>query len=152
MALIRGVGPSNPNMRGAKLKAAFEAMGFKGVVPVISSGNVVFRSGSKGVAALEKKIEKGLLKRLGFSRAVIVRSRERLERLVAKDPFKKAKDEPPYYLLVTFFKDGRDEACTALDTSSRDTTKFMAGLDREHGTGITSRTWKTVGRILKAMG
>jgi uncharacterized protein (DUF1697 family) len=55
VALLRGIGPSNPNMHGAKLKSLFESLGFTKVSPVISSGNVIFDSTSKSIAALEKK-------------------------------------------------------------------------------------------------
>ncbi|HEU5114569.1 MAG TPA: DUF1697 domain-containing protein [Candidatus Paceibacterota bacterium] len=151
VALIRGIGPTNPNMKGEKLKAAFESLGFKNVVPVIASGNIVFESASKSPSALETKIEQGLSKILGFSRATIVRSRADIERLIKKNPFKGVKDEKPNYLVVTFFKSGQEEACTVIDLSKGPTPEFMRDLEKKHGKDITTRTWKTVGRILKAM-
>src|SRR3990167_7756479 len=58
VALLRGIGPINPNMRPAKLKWGFEEMGFKNVRTVISSGNVVFESSSKSEATLKRKTKK----------------------------------------------------------------------------------------------
>lgn len=47
VALLRGIGPANPNMKGERLKSAFEEIGFTNVHPVIASGNVIFDSPSK---------------------------------------------------------------------------------------------------------
>src|SRR5205809_7423619 len=58
VALLRGIGPSNPNMHGAKLKEATEKAGFSKVQTLLSSGNIIFESNSKDQAALEAKLEK----------------------------------------------------------------------------------------------
>ena len=138
-------------MTSAKFKAFFESLGFKNVATVIASGNIVFDSPLADTAKIETKIEKALPVQLGFSRAAIVRSKEELQRLVKKDPFKGIKDEKPNYLVVTFFKDGKKELCTVIDMTDGDTPNFMVDLERKHGKAITTRTWKTVGRILKKM-
>lgn len=152
VALLRGIMPGNPNMRSAKLKGFFEALGFEDVATVIGSGNVVFGSPSKHAAALEAKIEKALPEKLRFKSTAIVRSREELERLVKKNPFKGVKDEKPNYLVVTFFKDRRQELCTVIDLADSSTPDFMRALEKQHGKEMTTRTWKTVGRILEKMG
>jgi uncharacterized protein (DUF1697 family) len=151
VALLRGIGPGNPNMTSAKFKAFFESLGFKNVSTVIASGNIVFDSPSTDGAKIEAKIEKALPLQLGFNRAAIVRSKEELQRLAKKDPFKGIKDEKPNYLVVTFFKDRKKELCTVLDLTDSDTPTFMTDIDRKHGKAVTTRTWKTVGRILKKM-
>jgi uncharacterized protein (DUF1697 family) len=151
VALIRGVGPGNPNMRGEKLKGAFQALGMKNVHPIISSGNVVFDSTLKDSAALEKKLEQGLEKQLKFSRAVIIRSHDEIKKLVNKNPFKGVKDEKPNYLVVTFFKQPRKELCTVVDMEVTDGPAMMQSLEKSHGKNITTRTWKTVNRILAKM-
>lgn len=151
VALIRGIGPGNPNMHGDKLKEFFEGLGFINVTPVISSGNVVFESDSNSTKSLEKKIEEELPKKLSFSKTTIVRSEKNLKRLVDKDPFKGIKDEKPNYLIVTFFKDGKPETATVVDMTAGNGAQFMVKLEKEHGKEITTRTWKTIHRILKAM-
>jgi uncharacterized protein (DUF1697 family) len=150
VALLRGIGPTNPNMHGHKLKAVFESLGFTNVHPVIASGNVIFNSPSKSAKQLEAKIEEALPKKLGFTSMTIIRSKLELERLVKKNPYKGVKDEKPNYLLVTFFKNRRPELCSMLNVSAH-TPDFMRGLEKEHTKAITSRTWKTVHRILKKM-
>ena len=151
VALLRGIMPMNPNMKGEKLRRVFESLGFKRVATVIASGNVVFDSPSSDVSALEVKIEKALPAQLGFASTTIIRSEEELGRLIKKNPFKGVKDERPNYLIVTFFKDRKKEVCTVLDMRHEDTPKFMNKLEKEHSRAITTRTWKTVGRIMKKM-
>lgn len=151
VALIRGVGPGNPNMHQAKLKEFFESLGFSNVTPVISSGNVVFESNETDEPRLEEKIEKEMPKKLGFERSTIIRSETDLKKLVAKDPYEGIEDKMPNYLLVTFFKDRKPEICSVLNMNDDKTVNFMAKLEKEHGKEITSRTWKTVNRILKKM-
>lgn len=151
VALLRGIMPSNPNMRGEKLRAVFEGLGFKNVHTVIASGNVVFDAPAKDTAALEAKIEKELPKQLGFSSTTIVRSRTEIEALIKRNPFKGAKDEKPNYLIVTFFKDRSKELCTVINLDADKTPTFMKEIEKKHGKGVTTRTWKTIHRILKKM-
>ncbi len=151
VALLRGIMPTNPNMKGEKLAKVFESLGFKNVATVIASGNVVFRTNSKNVKALESKIEKTLPEQLHFKSTTIIRSREELEQLVKRNPFKGIEDRKPNYLVVTFFKDRKKELCTVIDLGEGKTPDFMRGIEKKHGKEITTRTWKTVGRILKAM-
>lgn len=151
VALIRGIMPMNPNMKSEKLKEFFESLGFQNVKTVIASGNVVFESDSKDQSALEEKIEKELPKKLGFSKTTIVRSEEELENFVKTDPFKGVIDEKPNYLLVTFFKDRKPEIATVIDLSGPKTPDFMAKNEKKYGNELTTRTWKTIHRILKAM-
>src|SRR6266403_3888870 len=125
VALLRGIMPMNPNMKGEKLKAVFESLGFKNVSTVIASGNVVFETNSQNAVALEAKIEKALPVQLGFTSTTIIRSREELLRLVKKDSFRGIEDTKPNYLIVTFFKDRREELCTVLDLGTGTTPDFM---------------------------
>lgn len=151
VALIRGIGPTNPNMRSSKLTEFFEDLGFENVKTVIASGNVVFESSEVKVRTLEKKIEEELPKKLGYSRSIIVRSHDQLKKMVAKNPFQGVTDEKPNYLLVTFFKNGKEELATVINLDEGKTPDFMVKLEKEYGKEITSRTWKTIHRILKVM-
>jgi uncharacterized protein (DUF1697 family) len=153
VALLRGIMPMNPNMKSAKLKSFFESLGFKNVATVIASGNVVFDSPSTDTDALEAKIEKALPLQLGFTSSTIIRSQTELNALVKNNPFKGIIDEKPNYLVVTFFKDLTKELCTVLNLNDATTvtTSFMSTLEKKHGKQITTRTWKTVARILKKM-
>jgi uncharacterized protein (DUF1697 family) len=163
VALMRGFGPGDPNMRGEKLREFFTGLGFSNAHPIISSGNVIFDSNINDTKKLEAKIEKALPGLLGFSRAVIVRSQKQLETLVAKNPYKGVPHSRESYQLVTFFKDkpksltsrsdfydidNVNALCSTIDTTAAKTPDFMVNLEKQFGKDITSRTWKTVERIL----
>ncbi len=149
-AFIRGVGPENPNMHGDKLKCFFEKLGFKNVKTLLSSGNVIFESNVKNNSSLEKLIEKNLPKMLKFSRTTIIRDYDELKKIFNSDPFKGADDFPTSRLNVTFLKNGK-EVFTVIDTVNMGTTKVMASLEKKYGKEITTRTWKTVVKVIKKM-
>jgi uncharacterized protein (DUF1697 family) len=173
VALIRGIGPSNPNMHNEKLRGVFEGLGFRNVQTVIASGNVLFENPSKDVGRLEATIEKAWPARLGFTATTIVRSRESLQELVDKNPFKRMKDAPKSRLNVTFLKSPprtklkfphRPEnkkyqllglydcaICSVIDLTDAKTPDLMGFLEKQFGKEITTRTWKTIARILKKL-
>lgn len=172
-ALLRGIGPSNPNMRNEKLRGVFENLGFQNVRTVISSGNVLFETQSRNVKELEIIIEKALPEQLGFTSTTIIRSKEELQSFVDKKPFKDLKDTSESKLNVTFLKNKPntefklpyyaenkgyivlgvyDRAiCSVVDLTRTKTPDLMRWLEKEFGKEITTRTWKTVGRILKRL-
>ncbi|MGH2757636.1 MAG: DUF1697 domain-containing protein [Actinomycetota bacterium] len=49
VALLRGIGPLNPNMRNEKLREVFVGLGFENVRTVITTGNVLFDSPSSAI-------------------------------------------------------------------------------------------------------
>ena len=81
---MRGIAPTNPNMRNDKLRGVFEKLGFDSVKTVISSGNVIFESPSRSVKKLEESMEKALPEQLGFTSTTIIRSQGQLQKLVDK--------------------------------------------------------------------
>jgi uncharacterized protein (DUF1697 family) len=164
----------NPNMRNDKLRGLFEKLGFSTVQTVLSSGNVLFESSSKSAKKLEGMIEKALPEHLGFKSTTIIRSRNQLQKLVDKKPFKKMVHSQESSLNVTFLKKqihsgkkkfpykvrDRDYVllgmydgaiCSVIDLTSAKTPDLMLWLEKTFGKEITTRTWKTVERILKAM-
>ncbi|MEV0341281.1 DUF1697 domain-containing protein [Nocardia sp. NPDC050713] len=172
-ALLRGIMPTNPNMRNEKLRAVFEGLGFEKVATILSSGNVVFRCADTDAAALEDRIQEALNRELGIPGGTIVRSYEELRELLDRDPFEGLTHERGSYLTVTFFKDqspkvehpdtgdaltriiGYDAEAraflTVIDNSTPKTPDFMAWLDKTYGKDITTRTWLTVQRIVKKL-
>jgi uncharacterized protein (DUF1697 family) len=174
VALLRGIAPTNPNMRNDKLREVFEKLGFANVKTVISSGNVVFESPSRSVRKLEDRIEEALPKELGFKSTTIIRSQKQLQQLVDKNPFKSMEHSQKSSLNVTFLKkkrkidikfpyeiDNRDyrllgmydgAICSVIDLTSAKTPDLMLWLEKQFGKEITTRTWKTVERILTIMG
>jgi uncharacterized protein (DUF1697 family) len=172
-ALLRGIAPTNPNMRNEKLRGVCEGLGLQNVQTVISSGNVHFDSDTKDISGLEATLEEAWLRELGFESTTIIRSREELQDLADLAPFGDHDHGPETYLLVTFAKNpirfgldlphqpqGRDysilgatnrELFTVTNTTSESTPDVMTWVENQLGKEITSRTWLTVHRILKRM-
>lgn len=154
-------------MHGSKLKSVLEGLGFSNVQPVISSGNVVFESGSKNIAKLEETTQTAWPEKLGFNSTTIIRSQEQLQALAAKNPYKDGQHGRQTYQLVTFFKHPPDATltskpnfyddmhvnalCSLIDTTASRTPDFMIKLEKQYGKDLTSRTWLTIQRILKKM-
>ncbi|MGH8945704.1 MAG: DUF1697 domain-containing protein [Acidimicrobiia bacterium] len=172
-ALIRGIGPGDPNMTNEKLRDVCESLGFQDVQTVISSGNVLFETDSTNPSDLETTLEEAWRRELGFERSTMIRSRDQLQDLADSNPFGDLEHGRETYLLVTFAKrplsidfdlphqppdrdysilGGTDrELFTVTDTTSIGTPDVMAWLESRFGKDITSRTWLTVHRILKRM-
>lgn len=169
VALLRGIGPSDPNMRNAKLREVCENLGFRNVMSVLSSGNLIFDADAE-VAEVERRLEAAWPEQLGFHSTSIVRTRDELGALLDLEPFGSLQHGKGSYLLVTFARDPIEvsftppieplgpgstviavadrELFTVSDTTMAKTPDVMAWLAREFGTTITSRTWLTVQRIL----
>ena len=171
VALLRGIGPMNPNMRNEKLRGVFENLGFGNVQTVISSGNVVFESDQQDVGEMEARIEEAWPEQLGFRSTTIIRTSEQIHDLVARNPFGDRPDTPASNLQVTFLKREPDAnlelpadaggftivavedraICSALDLTGAGTPDLMRRLEKLLGKEITTRTWKTVHRIQRKL-
>ena len=151
IAFLRGIMPTNPNMRNEKLRAVFEKLGFTNVQSIISSGNIIFQCDSKNISELEEKIEKALLKELSIQSPAYVRSKADIEKIIAEDPFPGATHSKTTYLIVSFLKQKPHEIFTVIDTTNSRTTNFMSNLDKKYNKEVTTRTWKTVERVLAKM-
>lgn len=168
VAFLRGIAPMNPNMKNEKLHGVFETLGFNNVISVISSGNIIFETTEKDVAALEQRIEKALHSELGITSTTIIRSAKQLQHLLKSKPFGNSTHTNSTYLLVTFLKhqptkplkfpEGylvaaiyNREVCTIVNNSGAKRRDPTLWLEKNHGKEITSRTWLTVEKILKKM-
>ena len=172
VALLRGINPLNPNMRNDKLRSVFEGLNFTNVKTVISSGNVIFETPRKDSKKLEEMIENALLAQLGFTSTTIIRSSEQLQALIEEKPFGEREHTKKTNLTVTFLKNKlpteitsfgnirhegyeilgmHDQAIySVLNLTSAKTPQLMSWLEKQFGKEITTRTWKTVEKILKS--
>lgn len=145
------------------LKRALERGGFTDVRTVISSGNAVFTSGGRWSGALEKKVEGAIESGLGRAFPTLVRPVAELEALLEEDPFARFRLPPTAKRNVTFVR-GAPGAAKLADKrilavrereilsyyTPADGPGFMVMLEKAFGKDITTRTWETVGRIVKA--
>lgn len=165
-ALLRGVSPLNATMAG--LRTAFEKAGFDDVRTVLGSGNVVFRTTSRSLPAIERRAEEFLQKHLGRTFRTLVRPISELQRILDSDPYKGFSLRPGSKRVVTFLrgrapriplppeKDGA-RICAILGAevfsayvSGPKGPVFMALLEKTFGKDITTRTWDTVAKIAHA--
>lgn len=167
IALLRGIAPSVKNMQNDKLRGVFQTLGYSNVQSVISSGNIMFESASSDVSAMEARIEAAWPAQLGFQSTTIIRSLDELKSLAAGDPFKGYNHTPQTSLNVTFLKFPANpatqepagpgyeivakysrEICAVIDLASTKTPNYMIHAEKAYGKQITTRTWKTVQRII----
>jgi uncharacterized protein (DUF1697 family) len=173
-ALLRGIGPSDPNMRNEKLRDVFTMLGFEAVGSVLSSGNIVFTApDTNDPTALEDTIQAGLQNHLGIPGGTIVRSRAQLHELfTTTDAFDGLEHGKATYLTATFLKhppavnldplpQPPEPAMRVLayhaparvllastDTTGAKTPDFMSWLESLFGKEITTRPLLTVERIM----
>jgi uncharacterized protein (DUF1697 family) len=166
-ALLRGVMPTNCRM--PELKKSLESAGFTAVKTVIASGNAVFSARRASDKSLATKAEAGMQKVMGKSFMTIVRSIDELQGILDRDYFATVKLPPNAKRNVTFLsampkemptlpiatKGGSivgiegDVAYMYYVPGLADPT-FMTMIDKTFNKNCTTRTWDTVGRIVKA--
>lgn len=169
VALIRGIGPGNPNMSNDNLCSVIKSLGMKNVRAVISSGNVIFSTNETNEVELESTITESLQMELGIPGQTIVRSQVELERLLEKNTFGGLVHSQKSYLTITFFdrdephpdflsmqndkvlRQTNRELCMMTDATKSGGAKTMQALEKAYGKSITTRTCKTVERIVKKM-
>jgi uncharacterized protein (DUF1697 family) len=157
------------NAKMPELKQAFEAAGFTDVRTVLSSGNVVFTARRAPEASLERKAERAMSERLGKAFLTIVRSIDGLGEMLASDPYRGFRLRPSEKRVVTFLRDepqsglrlpldidgarilarrGREVFTTYLPNPRG--AVFMTLIEKTFGKAVTTRTWDTVAKVVRA--
>lgn len=139
VALLRGVNVGKKKVEMARLKQAFDDLGFSDVRTLLNSGNVLFDAPSSD--SLIPVIEQKLQETFGFEIPVLVRTADEIRALVAAEPFKGA--GPNSKRFVTFTGPRTGEVCTAIAAEAQ-TTEFMMELQKQYGPRITTRNWNTI--------
>ena len=81
-AFLRGINLGRRRLSNDELRAHFEALGFAGAEVFRASGNVLFEAVDAG-GEVERRLEEGLLARLGYAVPTFVRTGPELEALAA---------------------------------------------------------------------
>lgn len=153
------------------MKQCLETAGFGHAKTVLASGNVVFDARATARESLERKVEAAMQKHLGRVFATTVRSIEELAAMRAADPYKKFDLPAKAKRVVTLLH----AECTTkvklpieLDEAQILCVKgtevysayvpnakgpvFMALIEKTFGKDLTTRTWDTIGKVVKAGG
>jgi uncharacterized protein (DUF1697 family) len=86
VAFLRAVNVGGRRVSMARLRAAFEELGFEGVWTYIASGNVVFEASGRA-AELERAIEEKLEDALGFEVTTFLRRASDVRHAASEKPF-----------------------------------------------------------------
>ncbi len=169
-AFLRGInvgGRTLLKMEG--LKIAFESMGFRNVRTVLASGNVLFEAPEENTITLARTIAQQLAGSLGRE-AVVVCTLDELRELAAREPFKDIEAARRTRLFVTFLTNdvrlgasrlsgddfrivsasGRMVCSVLYERPGVGAVHLMGAIEKEFGHGVTTRTWDTITRLLKA--
>jgi len=118
IAFLRGINVGGRTIRMADLKLCFENLGFRDVVTVLQTGNVIFSS-DKNITALKDTIEAGLTRIFDYPAHAQVFALDSLQTIVGAYPF--TDHDAEHHDYIVFFEDGLEkQLATAL---SLDTTE-----------------------------
>ena len=97
--LLRGINVGRAHrVPMAELRELLTAEGHTGVATVLQSGNVVLDS-DRPAGELASSVERALEERFGFAVPVVLRTREELLAVVAKDPLGSVATDPSRYVV-----------------------------------------------------
>ncbi len=101
LALLRGVNVGgNKLVAMADLRHFLEALGFVSPRSLLQSGNLIFESGARPVAGLERLLDAEAEKRLGLKTTFFVRTAKEWSAIIAGNPFPDEARRDPGHLLV----------------------------------------------------
>lgn len=172
-AFLRGINVGGHSViKMEELRKAFESLGFRNVKTVVASGNVLYGAPEEDVTVLTQKITRKLEDLLGREITVIVRPVEALRELEAREPFKGVDMTAGARLFVTFVADdakGKDVSgmsrgdgfrilyiangtiCSVLyERPGVGAVELMSAIEKAFGRKVTTRSWDTIIRLLKA--
>ena len=111
VAFLRAINVGGHVVKMGQLRELFEALSFEKVETFIASGNVIFDTRSKNVAALERKIDRHLHDSLGYPVAAFVRSVDKIAQISAFSPFSESElANDGNQLFVIFISEKPDKA------------------------------------------
>ena len=87
VAFLRAINVGGHTVRMDRLRLLFESVGLKKVETFIASGNVLFDSSARNLAALEEKLERHLERALGYEVITFVRPLHELVAVRDNHPF-----------------------------------------------------------------
>jgi uncharacterized protein (DUF1697 family) len=126
IAFLRAVNVGGRTVKMDALRAAFEALGLAKVQTFIASGNVVFETRARDLAALERRIETQLQERFGFEIDTFIRTEAELAAIVAHPAFDAAAAATAATHVVGFIAAAPDAAARQLIAG------FASAVDRFH--------------------
>ncbi|NAS32595.1 DUF1697 domain-containing protein [Flavobacteriaceae bacterium R38] len=174
IAFLRGINVGGHHkVPMADLRKTLESLGFKNVITLLNSGNIIFYTTINNTGELEKLISEHLEKNFGFSIPTIIRSAKTILELFNNAPFQDIELHKDIRLYISLLRkntvsdleipwtspdnsyhiiEKKDkDILSVLDISVTKTPKAMEVLEKAFGSDITTRNWKTIERIIKKL-
>jgi uncharacterized protein (DUF1697 family) len=156
ICMLRGVNVGGHNkMKMESLRTLCGTLKLECAQTYVQSGNVVFRSNEKNLAALSKRIQEAIESNFGFRPEVILRTASEMRHVIARNPFASRHGIESSKLLVAFLacdpgKEARD-ALAKMDTRGEEVHARGNELYiyYKHGMGKTKLSGATLDRVLK---
>lgn len=105
LALVRGINVGGHKMVPmADLRDLAASLRLTAPRSLMQSGNLVFQSGDRGAARLERLLESAIAKRFDLEPDVFVRTAEEWMAVIEQNPFGDEAKQGPSHLLVMFLK------------------------------------------------
>jgi uncharacterized protein (DUF1697 family) len=175
ISMLRAVNVGGHNkIKMEALRGLYESLGLVGPRTHIQSGNVIFGTRRKDMAALAAEIGKAIEKTFGVRSEVILRTAEEMSEVIACNPFAGRTDVLPNRLLVTFLPGSCGaEAMEAIrrlqggpeelrlvgrelyihfSNGMSQSKLSQAAIDRALKMPGTARNWNTVTKLLELAG
>jgi uncharacterized protein (DUF1697 family) len=167
LALLRAINlPRYKQVAMADLRDLLTHLGFVDPRSLLQSGNLVFRSGARSGAQLERVLQAEAANRLALETDFFVRTAAEWRSVIAHNPFRKEAERDPGHLVVMFLKDAPDakEVKALRDAITGSEVVRVAGrhaylvypdgigrsrltnalIEKRLGTRGTGRNWNTV--------
>jgi uncharacterized protein (DUF1697 family) len=171
ISMLRGVNLASHNrIKMDALRKLYESLGLRDPQSFIQSGNVLFRTADRNMAALSKRIEKGIEQTFDIHSPVILRTTAEMRGVIARNPFANRPEIEPGKLLVNFLaSDPGAEACEKVRAIKADPEELhidgrelyiyfpngqarpklsFAAVERALKTLGTGRNWNSVTKML----
>ena len=171
IALLRGINVGGRGMISmSDLRDFLSSLDLQEVRTLLQSGNVVFRSGARSTAVLEKQLETEVAKRFQHQVDFFVRDPADWKKMIANNPFPKEAVAQPGFLVAMLFKhEPKTSDIAALKSAVRGDEKFRvmgreafifypqgqgqskftnAIIERRLGLRGTIRNWNTIQKLV----
>lgn len=172
ISMLRGINVgAHHRIKMDALRAIYKSLKLEDPCTYVQSGNVIFRSKEKNLAALREKISAAIERKAGFRPEVVLRTPEEFRSAMAANPFAHRKEIDPAKLHVSFLADEpiRDAEKNLLSLKHHPEELHLIGrelyiyfpngagksklpwssLDKHLGTPGTARNWNSVTKILE---
>ncbi|HXC07144.1 MAG TPA: DUF1697 domain-containing protein [Bacteroidia bacterium] len=173
VAFLRGINVGgNSIIKMEDLKKLFAKLGFSNLKTILASGNVVFDASEKSTDAITALISAAMEKKMGRKISIMVRALDDLRNMEAAQPFKAFNPGPKAKLFITFVPDFKKTWNTVKpevqkgysiiritdgmvvsmvpEDSPMGSLDLMEAIESRFGKQVTTRTWNTVQKVVKA--